>query len=413
MDPNRIRAAIDGIYDEIIALRRDIHMHPELSQQEERTMHVISDRLAALNIPHETNVAGYGVVATVGSPSAKYAIGIRADIDALPIQEENDVPYASKVPGVMHACGHDVHTAILLGAAQILKSMEAELPGAVKLFFQPAEETVGGAHGMIEHGCLKNPRVTRVMSLHVDPNYETGKVLVCNGKMNASTTELSITVNGTSCHGAHPEKGVDSIVVAAQVISALQSISSRFSAPTTPLIVTLGTIHGGTKENIIAGSVEMRGTIRALDFATRDFVKAKVKEIAQGTAAAFGATATVEMSDGYPPLVNDRATSQRLSEVAQAALGAEIDVPTLDGSVKYTIPEGTQTDTEFRIRGKGIQQLGSNNKGDLIFKVRVETPRRLTEKQRELLRQFDGDDNGKQYDQRKTFIDKVKELFDK
>ena len=141
MDPNRIRAAIDGIYDEIIALRRDIHMHPELSQQEERTMHVISDRLAALNIPHETNVAGYGVVATIGSPSAKYAIGIRADIDALPIQEENDVPYASKVPGVMHACGHDVHTAILLGAAQILKSMEAELPGAVKLFFQPAEET--------------------------------------------------------------------------------------------------------------------------------------------------------------------------------------------------------------------------------------------------------------------------------
>ena len=197
------------------------------------------------------------------------------------------------------------------------------LPGAVKLFFQPAEETVGGAHGMIEHGCLKNPCVTRVMSLHVDPNYETGKVLVCNGKMNASKTELSITVNGTSCHGAHPEKGVDSIVVAAQVISALQSISSRFSAPTTPLIVTLGTIHGGTKENIIAGSVEMRGTIRALDFATRDFVKAKVKEIAQGTAAAFGATATVEMSDGYPPLVNDRATSQRLSEVAQAALGAE------------------------------------------------------------------------------------------
>ena len=129
MDPNRIRAAIDGIYDEIIALRRDIHMHPELSQQEERTMHVISDRLAALNIPHETNVAGYGVVATVGSPSAKYAIGIRADIDALPIQEENDVPYASKVPGVMHACGHDVHTAILLGAAQILKSMEAEPAG--------------------------------------------------------------------------------------------------------------------------------------------------------------------------------------------------------------------------------------------------------------------------------------------
>ncbi len=323
MDPNKIRVAIDSIYDEIVALRRDIHMHPELSEQEARTMQLISERLSALNIPHETNVAGYGVVATVGSPDATHAVGIRADIDALPIQEENAVPYASTVPGVMHACGHDMHTAILLGVAQVLKSMENELPGAVKLLFQPAEETVGGARGMIEHGCLKNPPVTRVMSLHVDPNYETGKVLICNGKMNASTTELAITVNGVSCHGAHPEKGVDSIVVAAQVVTALQSISSRFSAPTTPLIVTLGTIHGGTKENIIAGSVEMRGTIRALDFATRDFVKAKVREIAEGTAAAFGATATVEMSDGYPPLVNDRTTSQRMAELAQAALGAE------------------------------------------------------------------------------------------
>lgn len=323
MDPCKVRAAIDEIYDGVVALRRDIHMHPELSQKEERTMRVISERLTALKIPHETNVAGYGIVATVGDPHATHAVGIRADIDALPIQEENDIPYASKVPGVMHACGHDIHTAILLGTAEILKGMESELPGAVKLFFQPAEETTGGARGMIEHGCLNQPRVTRVMSLHVDPNCEAGKVLICNGKMNASTTELVITVNGTSCHGAHPEKGVDSIVVAAQVITALQSISSRFSAPTTPLIVTLGTIQGGTKENIIAGSVEMRGTIRALDFATRDFVKAKVKAIAEGTAAAFGATATVRMSDGYPPLVNDRATSERLAALAREALGAE------------------------------------------------------------------------------------------
>lgn len=162
MDPNRIRAAIDGIYDEIIALRRDIHMHPELSQQEERTMHVISDRLAALNIPHETNVAGYGVVATIGSPSAKYAIGIRADIDALPIQEENDVPYASKVPGVMHACGHDVHTAILLGAAQILKSMEAELPGRSEALF-PAGRGNGWRRARNDRTWLpeKSPRHTR------------------------------------------------------------------------------------------------------------------------------------------------------------------------------------------------------------------------------------------------------------
>ncbi len=323
MDSSKIRATVDMVFDEIVALRRDIHMHPELSEKEERTMQRISDYLTKLGIPHETNVAGFGVVATVGDPNAAYAVGIRADIDALPVQEENDVPYASKAPGVMHACGHDVHTAILLGTARVLKGMESELSGAVKLFFQPAEETVGGAKRMIDHGCLENPRVTRVMSLHVDPNYDVGKVLICPGRMNASTTELSITVNGVSCHGAHPEKGVDAIVAAAQVVTALQSISSRSVAPTTPVIVTIGKIQGGTKENIVAGSVEMRGTIRALDFETRDFVKARVKAVAENAAAAYGATAVVNLRDGYPPLVNDREATMRMAKIAEEALGAE------------------------------------------------------------------------------------------
>ncbi|MBE5784548.1 MAG: amidohydrolase [Clostridiales bacterium] len=321
MDLNKVRQAVEEVFDEIVAIRRDIHMHPELSEHEERTMHVISDYLTKLGIPHETNVSGYGVVGIVGDPNADFAVGIRADIDALPIQEENDVPYASKNPGVMHACGHDIHTACLLGVARILKGMESELKGAVKLFFQPAEETIGGAEGMIKWGCMENPPVKHVFSLHADPTYPVGKVLVSTGRMNASTTDLHIRVNGISCHGAHPDNGIDSIVVASHVVLALQTISSRFASPTTPVIVTVGSIHGGTKSNIIAGSVDLVGTIRALDFKTRDFVKAHVEEIAKNTAAAFGATAEVELEDGYPPLVNDRAVSMRVAEICREALG--------------------------------------------------------------------------------------------
>ena len=321
MDSLSIRKSIDEIYDEIVTIRRDIHMHPELSEHEERTENAICSYLDKLSIEYEKDISGHGVIARIGKKDAEYGVAIRADIDALPIKESTGLPYASANDGVMHACGHDIHTAILLGTAKLLKGMENELKGAVKLFFQPAEETTGGAAGMIQHDGLNSPRITRVLSLHVDPNYPTGTVYLSTGKMNASTTDMSIKVKGVACHGAHPDKGIDAIVAASHIVLALQTISSRFAAPTTPVIVTIGTISGGSKENVIAGEVELKGTIRALDFETRDFIKAHIKTIAENTAAAFGACAEVSMLDGYPPLVNDKESALTIADIARKELG--------------------------------------------------------------------------------------------
>ena len=309
MNLEKIRAAVEAVYAEVVALRREIHKHPELSKQEEHTMTLVSDYLKGLNIPHTCNVGGYGIVATIGDPNATFAVGIRADMDALPIQEKNTVPYASQVPGVMHACGHDMHTAALMGTAKVLKGMESELKGAIKLFFQPAEEKGGGAKPMIEAGCLENPPVRRVFGLHVTPDLPTGHVSLMAGRMNAASTGFTITIHGMACHGARPQRGADAIVAAGSVLSGLQSIISRSLAPTNPAVVTVGTIHGGTKSNIIASEVEMTGTIRTLDFETRELVKKRVREIVENAAAAHGATATVEITDGYPPLITDIATN--------------------------------------------------------------------------------------------------------
>lgn len=322
MNGEQIKAMIDNELAELVEIRRDLHMHPELSEHEERTERVICARLDKLGIAYEAGVAGHGIIASIGPKDAKYGIAIRADIDALPVTECTGLPYASVNRGVMHACGHDIHTAVLLGAASIFKAMESELKGAVKLFFQPAEETIGGAQRMIEHDGLNNPKITRVMGMHVDPTVPVGCIHLAKSRMNASTTELIINVNGISCHGAHPDQGIDAVVAAAHIVLALQTISSRFASPTTPIIVTIGTIHGGSKENVCAGQVKLTGTIRALDIETREFIKAHVKTIAENTAAAFGASAEVIMRDGYPPLVNDAATSLAIADVAEKEIGS-------------------------------------------------------------------------------------------
>lgn len=323
MNLEYIRAAVEDTYEEVVALRRKIHMHPELSQQEEQTMALVSDYLTSLNISHQTHVGGYGIVAVIGNPDAEFSVGIRADMDALPILEKNEVPYASKIPGVMHACGHDIHTATLMGTAKILKRMEADLPGAVKLFFQPAEEKGGGAKPMIEAGCLKKPPVKRVFGLHVSPDMPAGHISLKYGRMSAASTNLKIIVHGMACHGARPNKGADAIMAAANVLTGLQSIVSRSLAPTNSAVITIGTISGGTKNNIVAGEVEMTGTIRTLDFETRELVKQRVREIAQNAAAAYGATADVIIQDNYPPLITDISTTQRMEALAREILGEE------------------------------------------------------------------------------------------
>ena len=323
MEIDKIRGEVDQIYEDVVALRRHLHMHPELSQQEEQTMAFVSDYLTGLNIPHQTNVGGHGIVAIIGDPKASFAVAIRADMDALPVLEQTGLPYASQNPGVMHACGHDVHTAILMGTARVLKGMENELPGAVKLFFQPAEEKGGGAKPMIEAGCLQDPPVKRVMGLHVDPAAPVGKVTFFNGPRSASSTTLHITINGRSCHGAQPQTGADAILAGAHVVTALQQVVSRSVAPTCPVVLTIGQFNGGTRHNIVAGKVEMSGTLRTLDLAVRDLVKERIHQVAEDTAVMYGATADVEIHDGYLPVITDLAATQRMMEVAKEALGAE------------------------------------------------------------------------------------------
>ena len=319
----RVRAAVDAIYDEVVALRRHIHMHPELSNEERETMAFVSDYLTKLNIPHQTDVGGYGIVAHIGDPKADFAIAIRADMDALPIQEKNDLPYASVVPGVMHACGHDVHTAVLMGTARVLKDMEGELKGAIKLFFQPAEEKGGGGRRMIADGCMENPPVRRALGFHVDPAWPAGKFLFFPGQSSASSNYIHIKVRGSASHGSRPDLGVDAILAAGHVLVALQNVVSRQTSPLKPVVVTIGTIQGGTKNNIVAGEVEMTGTLRVLDLETRDEVKERIRATAEAAAAVCGATAEVEVRDGYPPLVNDKDTVMMLADVADQAFGPD------------------------------------------------------------------------------------------
>ena len=314
--------SVEGAFQEIVALRRQLHSHPELSGEEIETEKTICAYLDQLGVSYVSGVAGHGVVATIGTGSAP-AVGIRGDIDALPITEETGLPYASKNPGVMHACGHDFHTASLLGLARVFKEMEEELPGTVKLFFQPAEETTGGARDMIQAGCMENPPVSHVLGWHVEPRLPWDAFEVPLGKMNAATCELVVHVKGRACHGAHPERGVDAILVASHIVVALQSISARFFAPTTPVVVTVGVFQGGTKNNIIAGDVHLHGTLRALENGVMARLKKLVQRTVEQTALAYGATAEVTLNDGYPALVNDRDTALVVADTAGALFGMD------------------------------------------------------------------------------------------
>ena len=323
MDRQTIQNKIDAIYDEVVALRRHLHQHPELSQQEAQTMAFVSDYLTKLKIPHKTNVGGYGIVGIIGDPNAQSAIALRADMDALPVQEQTGLPYASAVPGVMHACGHDVHTAILMGTARILKEMEAELPGTVKLFFQPAEERGGGARPMIADGCLLDPPVKRVMGLHVDPEAPVGKVTFFPKVRSASSTAVTIIVHGKSCHGAQPQTGVDAVLAGAHVVTALQNLVSRTVSPTDPVVLTIGQFNAGTKGNIVAGTAEMHGTLRAMSLETRDLMKERIRKVAESTAALYGATAEVTIKDSNLPVIPHGPSNRRMLAVAREALGEE------------------------------------------------------------------------------------------
>lgn len=318
-----INKRINEIFPKLIKIRRDFHMYPEVSENEYRTMNKICDYLDEWNIEYSREVAKTGVVAIIRGGKAGKTIGARADIDALPVKEVNDLAFKSVNKGVMHACGHDVHVAIHLGVAKIFKEMEKEIKGNIKIFFQPAEETIGGAHRMIREGHLKNPDVDYILSLHVAPNVEVGKIQLKYGKTNAATDEFFIKVQGKSGHAAYPETSVDAIVITGHIITALQSLVSRNVSPLNSTVLSLGQVKGGTKNNIISGKVEMSGTLRTLDFQTSQFAKKRIKKIVEATADAHGGKASVKFQEGYPALINDNDLVDVLKKVGEKALGKD------------------------------------------------------------------------------------------
>lgn len=321
MNDQQLKALVEQEKDWAIALRRRLHRIPEKGFSEFETQRVIMDALEEIGIPYTTERTW--VIGLIEGTHPGQTVAIRADIDALPITEPEGCPFRSCHEGMMHACGHDAHTAIALGAAKVLYGLRDELHGRVKLLFQPAEETEGGAAPMVAAGAMENPHVDRVYGLHVMPYLPVGTVETRPGTLNASTDEIRLTIRGKSGHGAYPEQGIDAIVCAAQVITALQSLVARNVSPLQSAVLTIGQISGGTAQNIICDEVTMRGTMRTANAALRAHMQQRVTEIAAGVAAAMGCTAEVNILPGYAALVNDEKEAARVKRVAARLFGPD------------------------------------------------------------------------------------------
>jgi amidohydrolase len=335
--PSALHRAIDEatarVDAKVVAWRRDIHQHPELSNEEVRTAKVVADHLRSLGLEVQTGVGGHGVVGILRGGKPGPVVALRADMDALPVTEMVDLPFKSTARaryrgqevGVMHACGHDTHVAMLMGAAEVLTGMKAQLPGTVKFIFQHAEEGTprGGALPMIEAGALENPKVDAIFGLHVGPG-PLGSLTWRTGPTQASADNLEIIVRGRQTHGAFPWGGVDPIIVSAQLLIGLQTIVSRQTdIALSPTIVTIGAINGGIRGNIIPDSVVMVGTIRTFDEATRAAIHARIKRTAINIAEASGATAEVKIDIGYPVTNNDIALTKRYIPTLERVAGRE------------------------------------------------------------------------------------------
>jgi amidohydrolase len=327
----------DSLQSQIVTWRRDFHEHPELGNHEVRTSGIVAKHLLSLGLEVKTGIATTGVVGILKGGLPGPVVALRADMDALPVTERTAVPFASKVKamyngqevGVMHACGHDSHTAILMAVAEILSSMKSELHGTVVFLFQPAEEGLpmgekGGAEEMVKEGVLDNPKVDAVFGLHINSQTEVGKITYRPGGTMASSTNMQIIVRGKSAHGAYPWSSIDPIVVAAQIINNLQTIVSRnVNITENPAVVTIGAIKGGNRDNIIAESVEMIGTLRAFTNDDQKLLVERVKQIATKTAEAENATAEVKIPFGtsYPVTFNDPALTEKMLPSLQETAG--------------------------------------------------------------------------------------------
>jgi len=310
-------------FEEIRSIRRHLHQHPELSKEERRTADYICHQLDQYGIPYQRGIAGNGVVGLIGGKNpGKRCIALRTDMDALPMKEENKADYVSQEPGKMHACGHDVHMACLLGAARILSELKEQFEGTVKLLFQPSEETFpGGAIGMIDEGVLDNPDVQVVIGQHVLPTLDAGKAGFNPGPDMASTDEIFLTIKGKGGHAAIPNIVIDPVVIAAHIILALQQIVSRQAEPTLPTVISFGRIIGEGRTNIIPNEVKIDGTVRTYDETWRKEIHRKIETIASSIAVSMGGSCEVKISSGYPYLHNEEQLTARLQHLAGEYLG--------------------------------------------------------------------------------------------
>lgn len=326
-----IKNKVSQIESEMIRVRRFIHMNPELGNREFETAKLIASKLLALGLDVETGVAHTGVVGVLHGGLPGETVAVRADMDALPIQELTSVSYRSLNPGIMHACGHDMHTAIVLGTAYVMSSMKSRIKGNIKFIFQPAEEGVpkgeeGGASLMIKKGILQSPDVKAIFGLHVWP-VDVGQVLFSPGAVMAAADEFSVTIKGKSSHAARPHEGIDAIALSSHIIVNIHSLIGRFTDATDPAVVSVGTIHGGTRSNIIADTVSFEGTIRTLSEKNRNKIRLLIEDIVRATTRTYGADYDFTYRKGTPPLYNHPALAKILEPTIQSALGKNNVLP--------------------------------------------------------------------------------------
>jgi amidohydrolase len=364
-----IQRRVEAVTAKVVTWRRDIHEHPELSGEEVRTSRLVAEHLRALGLDVRTEVGGHGVVGLLRGGKPGPVVALRADMDALPVEEQVDLPFKSRVKatflgapvGVMHACGHDNHVAILMGTAEVLAGMKAMLPGTVKFVFQPAEEYsptgVGGAESMLRDGAFENPRVDAVFGLHVFPASH-GAIITRPGPWLAAANDATIIIKGKQTHGAQPWNGVDAVLVGAQVVTALQAVVSRqVDITRVPAIVTVGAFQAGVRSNIIPDSAVLRLSIRTFDAAMKEDIFARIRRTAEGVAAASGATVSVTFDPGVPATVNHPALTRRMWPTLQRAAGAS-------GVIESELVTASEDFSFFMEKAPGLFiGLGVNPKG--------------------------------------------------
>ena len=324
MDPrlqSSLLSSIQSLRPRIVEQRRELHRHPELAFEEVQTSAAVQAWLAGLGFELETGIGKTGVIARLRGSKPGRTIALRADMDALPIQEANEFAFKSEHAGKMHACGHDAHTAMLLGVASVLAERKGSFAGEVRFVFQPAEEGHGGAKPMIEGGALDGVDV--ILGQHMGPHHPTGTIAVSRGAAMAAADFWSLTIHGKGGHGAYPHLSIDTIPIASQVVMALQTIVSRSVDPLASAVVTVGTFRGGFRNNVIAPSVEMTGTVRTLDPLLRKQMPERVERIVRGICEAHGATYTLAYTLNYPPTINHDAPTRFLESIARACVGAD------------------------------------------------------------------------------------------